>query len=92
MDSPLTCCMQTISDALLCQVDNRIRSLSVPPLLFRALKLPEREKNPEFSWMAAEPMDIGKLPCDTQWKEPIEKEGTRGTVYKALSPLQFNVP
>ena len=33
-----------------------------------------------------------KLPCETQWKEPIEKEGTRGTVYKALSPLQFNVP
>ena len=77
---------------LLCQVDNRIRSLSVPPLLFRALKLPEREKNLEFSWMAAEPVDIGKLPRETQWKEPTEKEGTRWTVSKALSPLRFNVP
>lgn len=77
---------------LLCPVDNRIRSLSVPPLLFRALKLPEREKNPEFSWIAAEPVDIGKLPCETECKEPIEKEGTRGMIYKALSPFQFNIP
>lgn len=77
---------------LLCPVGNRIRSLSVPPLLFRALKLPEREKNPEFSWMAAEPVDVGKLPCETEWKEPIEEEGTQGMVYKALGPFQVNIP
>ena len=61
-------------------------------MLFRALKLPEREKNPEFSGMAAEPVDLGKLPCETEWKEPLEEEGARAMVYKALGPLRFSAP
>ena len=42
--------------------------------------------------MAAEPVDVGKLPCETEWKEPIEEEGTQGMVYKALGPFQVNIP
>lgn len=42
--------------------------------------------------MAAEPVDLGKLPCETEWKELLEEEGAKAMVYKALGPLRFSAP